>query len=446
MSWGDGTLSDRTNGYDGSRGDSDPPIGLLVAGQPGRAQALYAAFAGDARFQVLAMATSPEDLSAKLALEPEALVVDLLLFSGPEEAVRVLSLCTGATLLLAPAGADAAALDALRRLTCLPKVVQGDPNLAALTGQVYEAASARRQRSISSGRPRGGLPPDTLSRAGGATSGWRSIAVWGLQGGAGRTTLATALALEAANRGLPALLVGLGAPDPASLCLGLQPEPNLPAWRTNPTPEGLRACVQHYDRLDVLAGFPGPLDLRGYEPDSLDGGGSLPDLASAAAYAGYAVVVLDVSASELAPAALAAANSLVLVALPTLPGLLAAVEAARLLHETMAGRHRIAARAVHLVLNRARRASLAPDEFVKSGGRLCAHFPALAAVVPDDPQVEEALNGRRPAYAASESLRLAARTLGDLLYAAPAVSAAQRSADLGRPGRVYTLGPVRIRV
>ena len=168
----------------------------------------------------------------------------------------------------------------------------------------------------------------------------------------------------------------------------------------------------------------------------------MPHLASTAAHAGYAVVVFDVSAAELAPAALAAANTLVLVGLATLPGILSAVESVRLASETLGPRHRLPPQAIHLVLNRVRAATFSPEEVVQNGSRLLNPFPPLAAAIRDDPAIEEALNLRRPAYYHSDTLRQAARTVGDLLFA-PGPS---RQETPKEPGKVYTLGPLRVRM
>jgi Mrp family chromosome partitioning ATPase len=67
---------------------------------------------------------------------------------------------------------------------------------------------------------------------------------------------------------------------------------------------------------------------------------------------------------------------------------------------------------------------------------------ALEAAIRDDPAIEEALNLRRPAYYHSDTLRQAARTVGDLLFA-PGATRKEAPRD---PGKVYTLGPLRVRM
>lgn len=417
------------------------PLPVLIAAPAGKAQALYNAFSGDGRFHVQAMATSPQDVTVKLSMNPQALVLDGLLYDGPDEIIAALNSFPGCCIVLLPVGVDHTAVADIERLPCVAKVVQGETDFPALTGIVYEQVQ-QQQSSVG-----GGMNGMTaLSARPVATSGWRSIAVWNLQGGVGKSTVSAALALEAASRRLPTLLVGLGAPDPLPLSLGLHPEPNLQSWRNRPTLDGLKGAVQSYDSLDLLAGFPSPLELTAYLPDALEGEASLSRLAGTAAYAGYAVVVLDVSSPELAAAALAASNALVLVGLATLPGILATVEAVRLATETLSGRHSLPASAIHLVLNRVRAATFSPEEVVQNGSKLLKTFPPLAAVVRDDPTIEESLNLRRPAYYHSDTLRQAARSLGDLLFAAPAQSSVQRQGQVGQPSKVYSLGPIRVRV
>ena len=68
-------------------------------------------------------------------------------------------------------------------------------------------------------------------------------------------------------------------------------------------------------------------------------------------------------------------------------------------------------------------------------------FPPLAAVLDEDPAIEEALNRKRPAYLHSEPLRKTARSLGDLL-----LGQAAGVPPVEQRGKVFTLGPVRIRM
>ena len=108
----------------------------------------------------------------------------------------------------------------------------------------------------------------------------------------------------------------------------------------------------------------------------------------------------------------------------------------------MAGQHAIPPEAIYLVVNRARDTTLRPEEVVNWGKGERRDFPALAAYVADDAGIELAVNRREPAYYSSDTLRAAARTLGNLLFPA----ALEQPAGAAQPARVVKLGPVRVRI
>ncbi len=416
---------------------NDNPIRLLIIGQPGRAQALYTAFAADARFAVQAIATGGPDAKAKLTLDPEAVIAELAVFTSAPEVNDLFAAYRGLVWALLPASITPQQAAAVRQIPCVVAGLEGDPNLASLAGDINAAILAR--RPVSGGSA---AEPFNPLRANTTMIGWRAIAVWSPQGGVGKSTVALALALEATQRRLPTLLVGLGAPDGIPLILdGVAPDPNILNWRANATVEGLKAAVQVHKRTGqhILVGFRDPLAVSMLDKS---GPAGLTNLAYTVAQAGYGILVLDVSTQELAPAALSAANTLVMVGRADLPGIRSVLEGVHLVQDVMAGQHAIPDGAVHLVLNRVRDTTLRPDAVVAFGKRERREFPPLAAVVADDPNVEVAINRMEPAYYGSESLRRAAKTLGDLLF--PAALAAAPSA--GQPAKVVKIGPLRVRL
>ena len=374
-------------------------VSILVAAPPDKVAPLTKTFSADARFNLAAVATSAEDVRVKLAVRPEVVLAHADTATSLEEFSQVLGSFGGHLFTILPETALPSVIAAVQGLPSSREVISGEPNLPELAGQIYLTVSAG--RLISTNSPGFRLSQGPRS----AMVGWRCIAVWSLQGGVGKSTLSAALALEAAERRLSTLLVGLGAPDVIPLRLGFKgPDPNLLDWTANPTPEGLRLAVRQYDVLDVLAGFPDQVALDGYLPQAMESKEGLPTLASVAAHAGYAVVVLDVSSPELAPPAISAANTLLLVAQATPDGLLAVRESMRLVHEAMAGRHAIPLEGIHLVLNRVRDSQLGPEEVMRSLGHMITRTPPLAAVIPDDPRVDVARVQFRPAYMAPASL------------------------------------------
>lgn len=411
---------------------------------------IYARVANDLRFYVVATAGTWEEAQRLLAGgDPaEAALVDGNLCEGPGPLQRLLADYGGRAVVVAPPHAAPDRLAAIRSLPCVVDVVYPDTDLGQVLDRLYRALRAGSSGGPEDGRgwPRfhgpSASPGTRMVRGvdgGVATTGWRCIAVWSLEGGSGKTTLARALAQEATARGLTVLLVGLGAPDPLPLQMGRSPEPNLLTWRAHPTPEGLRAAIQAGDghHPDLLAGFLSPPDLGEYAPESMVGPTSLAELTAQAARAGYSVVVLDVSAQELAPPALAAANTLVLTATPTLQGALAGVEALRLARTEVG----LARDACHVVLNGCRAGGMSVEAFLRAARSVAPEFPQPVAAVGDDPAVLAALNGRGSPYLRSEGLRAGVRLLADLLFAPPV--AAGNGGSENRAGReVLRLGPV----
>ncbi len=422
------------------------PVQLIVAAPVAALGALHQAFAGDARFQVIATATTEDDLAAKLHLEPEALMLDATVFKDPETMAQVLAGFQGVVYTLLPDGVSIDAVEAVQSIPSVKQVVfYSQANFPLMAGQLYDAAIAIRKVAISS---QGGNPAFAMfQRSAVRMAGFRAISVWNPKGGVGKSTVAIALAMEAANRNLPTLLVGLGGPDPNPLILGLKSEPNFNNWRMNPTPEGLKASIQKLDILDVLAGFPDPVSLQSYAAETgVNEPASLVGFMHAATLAGYAVVVLDVSAQELAPMAIAASNTLILVSSPNMDGVLGTIEGVRVVNDVLAGQHSIGQGAMHLVVNRYRNATYTPKEVLQMGMGMRQDFPPLLAAIPDDPAIEEAINARRPAYQYSEPLRQAVQRMGDALFAPVPTSSGERQQATGKKKRVINLGIIKLRI
>ena len=105
-----------------------PPVRLLIVAQPGRSQAYYAAFVADARYAVQAVATSAADAKAKLALNPEAVMAEVVVFDGPTEFADIFGAYRGACFPILPAGLNQAEADAVRAVRSVQALVEGEPN------------------------------------------------------------------------------------------------------------------------------------------------------------------------------------------------------------------------------------------------------------------------------------------------------------------------------
>jgi len=406
MNWGDSTNHD------------SEVIVLLLAGPAQRITAWSQHFQMDSAFRVNTFATDPQDLQLKLATNnPDAVLIDARIFSGPDQLMTFLTRVQGAAYILLPPGVAEDKLAAVRALPAVKNIFIGDVNLLDLTTRMKADVSALRLQAPALNRPNW-----NNERQGNALGGLRVISVWNRVGGAGKTTLAAALALDAAQRGLRTLLVGLATPD-ASLptLLNLKTSPNLSTWLARPSYEdGLLPAVQKVGGLDVIVGLQDILrekDLlqKPEEPSSINA------LAIAATFGGYSVGIFDTPCAVVFPAAISASNTLVLVANPMVDHALATAEAYRVVFKKMSGQHRVGLGNVYVALNRHRSGLPGANEWHEAASAFArsvelATFPPVAAVIPDVPEVQMAANAGRSPLTASEKFAAPVHRLGDALF------------------------------
>ena len=417
-------------------------VTILLAGPMPRVNAWYTALAADARARVTSFATDPQDLTFKIASVPEALLLDACIYPGPREMVDLLTRYPGAAYVLLPLEANAEALANISRIPSVKGVYHGDVNLVELSGKLFGDVMAMRTSS-QPGMQGLWKPRDE----GSSPMGMRIIAVWNQSGGVGKTTIASNLAYEAARRGLPTLLIGLGAPDDLPLILGLKPEPNIASWRANPNQDGLKTALQKLEALDVLAGFPDVLSEAQAINTPQDAPDSVNMLVLTAAYAGYAVIVLDAPPTVLAASAISAANTLVLVARPSLEGVMRTVHAYRTVVERLAGQHRIAAHGVFVVLNRMTPNRMTSEEWHKAASSLLGQpFPPIVSQIADESVVGDLQDRKRIPLIASDSF---ARGLLPLANALFSTSGSVSSTKINKPqgkGRAIRLFGLKVKV
>lgn len=420
-------------------------VTLVLAGPKERTDVWYALLAQDPRFRVTTYAHSFDDLKAKLLNPPEALVLDGSLASGPQSlADFVANLQVPAVYLVIPPlpndETETALLDRLNALPHVKATYKLDVNLSVLVEQMHsDVRAARALRTQSTGDSWGAAP----ALQGNAPSATRIVSVWNQMGGVGKTTIATNLAYEAARRGYPTLLIGLGAPDDLPLILGLKMEPNLTHWQANPNVAGLKLAVQKVDALDVLGGFPDVLSEAHAMQLAPDAHNSIKKLVETAIYAGYAMIILDTPPTALAATAMTVSNTLVIVGRATLEGVWRTTEAYRTVSERLAGLHPI--HSIYCILNRMQSGEPGYDAATwhqMASTRLGRPFPPVLAQIADDPLVTAAQNGRVLPVNRSESFR---RSLGPLLdtLSAPAGRAVPAPAPAGKQ---LKFGPIKVRI
>ena len=386
----------------------------------------------DARFRLVAVANNNQDLQTKLAESPEVILLDVRILDGPQVLIETLTKMTAAVYVLLPAGLLESKEEKMRALpetikaiSSVKQVYVGDMNIADFLTRAYGDALALRKTIAA--------PVAWSGHTGrqAAVTGMRIVATWNLVGGVGRSTITTALAQAVARKSIRSLLVGLDAPDLIPLHLGLKPQPeNILKWFANPTEAGMRNGLQTLGDLDVLAGFPDVWSLSDNiaKIASDDSPNSIRSLVvNTAAYSGYAGIFLDAPVAGIAPRALAAANTWIMVARPTLADAWASVDAFRTITQRAAGQHRINPGNIFVVLNMRTQGMLSPNDWHRAADQVARNFgcqmgfPPVAAVIPFIPGIPLAQDAGRPTIDASDEFARPIHVLADMLFGGQAI-------------------------
>jgi len=427
---------------------TETPVSVLLVGEVGqRLLTWQQSVTMDARFRMAALANDPSDLQAKLSYSPEVVILDAMIFKGPQMLLQALTSITGAAYVILPAWAntsdDPEVKELPGKLKTLPSVKQifiGDAPIADLLQRAYGDALALRKTIAAP------MSWATRNQGMASVSGLRVIAVWNRVGGVGKTTIAAALALAVARRGLRSLLVGLDAPDVMPLHLSLKSEPNILGWFATPTDTGIRNSLQQVGNLDVLAGFPDILaEKAGLEAEEKN---AIASLVTTAAYGGYAAILLDAPPSSgLATPAVTSANTWVLVARPTLSDAWASVDALRTVTQRAAGQHRIAPGNIFVVLNMRAPGMLSPNEWHQAADSACRKvglqtgFPPVAAVIPFVPGVPLSQDAGRPVLDSDDEFARPIHGLADMLFGGSGPADHKK-----KDGKKFSLGGFSVKV
>ena len=430
---------------DTKKKNSDPAVEtdsivMILAGPPNRVNAWFTALQMDSRFRINTFSTDPQDLETKLGYNPEGILLDSSIFSGPEHLMNFLTKAQCAVYVIFQRDISEEYKKKIRELPSVKGIYLEDVNLAQVSGRIYADVMALRNQAPAFQTSTCAPMHERMS------GGLRVITVWSRSGGTGKSTVACALALESAQRDIKTLLVGLSVPDISiPTFLNLKTTPNLSGWLASPTFEdGIQHSIQKIGSLDVLVGLQdgvreNDLTLAPEEPASIN------QLVINATYGGYSVVILDTPVSGAYINAISASNTMVLVSQPMLDQAVICAEAYRMAFKRLRDLHRIGVGNAFVVLNRVRPGLLSSDEWHEAADAYTramgvGHFPPVADVIPETPEVALAANAGRSVLTTGEEFSAPIHRLGDLLYGSGGPGSFKKQEE-----RSFKLGPIRFR-
>jgi MinD-like ATPase involved in chromosome partitioning or flagellar assembly len=423
-------------------------VSVMLAGAGGEIvfKAMQPPLLQDERFAIRAMATCFEDLEHTIsAMRPEALILHAEIAPGPDPLVQILGkmqVWNGvAVVVIRPAWREF--MGVLEAVATVRGVYIEPVNWGEIAKAAYNAALTERAK-VASAAP---LQHAYLTRAGGAITGTRVIAFLSACSGAGRSTVAENLGYELAVRGgVKTLLASFDQPPAAVPHLRLRYQPSAQEYFDAPR-GGLGPCLQDREGLAVVVA---PEDSAAYlkagsqSEKDMNAAGSVYGLVMTTWSHNYAAVLLDLPGDEgawtLHP--LAAANTVVIVARPTLADMAAARHTLLLLLERLADRHRVPREAIHLVLNQvSEKSSMTAHAWHQDLAATVPWAPPIAAAIPFDPAVTTAQDRQVPPVTCVDAFSRGIRQLATTLF--PGVGGAMQKP---RPRTVFRLPGIRVRV
>lgn len=415
-------------------------IVAILAGPPERVNAWFSALQMDSRFRINTFSTDPQDLETKLGYNPEAILLDSSIFSGPGHLIKFLAKAQCAIYVILPRDVSDETKRKIRQLPCVKGIYMEDIHLNQVASRIYaEVIAMRSQAPAFQSTKRVARLEQHMA------GGLRVITVWSRSGGTGKSTIACALALEAAQRGIKTLLVGLSVPDISiPTYLNLKTTPNIFGWLANSTyEEGIKHSIQSIGNLDVLVGLQDGVTENDLIRPSEDPS-SINQLVINATYGGYSVVILDTPVSGAYINAISASNTMILVALPMLDQAVICAEAYRMAFKRLRDQHRIGVGNVYVVHNAYRPGLLSSDEWHEAADAFSramgvGAFPPIADVIPYVAEVPLAANSGRSPLTAGEEFAAPIHRLGDMLFGSSGDGHFKKKEDQGRK-----FGPFRL--
>lgn len=361
-------------------------------------------FLSDTRFSLATHATQWSVFEPNLMqMQPDLVVVQAEIAPGPDVLLPVLSRLQawcGVVIVILPIalkdleGVYKAASSVVRGVFIAPvswvEIAQAGYG-AVMTERARLNTTAPLQQALAASAPMGaGNYPAVVT-------GTKRIAVFSHAGGAGCSTIAENLAyVLGVQNSVKSLLLSFGLPPTAITHLKLKVEPTSQEYMDRPGKASLQSAIQTREGLDVLVSpDTSAAYLKADELSRRDARepGSIYSMLLDCENGRYAAIIMDIPSHEdtwtIHP--LVFANTILIVARPTLADCAAVRHTLNLLLYGLREENRKPKESIHLVLNQASdRSGMTPRVFQESLLGSVGWSPPIAAIIPFDPVVTQA--------------------------------------------------------
>lgn len=329
------------------------------------------AFSADTRFSIASETAHWAEFEKTLeTTKPNLLVVGANIAPNPDQLIKSLArlqIWNGvAIVLLQPIDANMKPI--LEKIGTIRGVYVMPVNFGEIAQEGYSAVITERTKGIAQNPLQSAMGMRTAT----TITGTRTIAFISASGGVGRSTIAENFGYQFARTGAKTLLMSFDLPSPALMHLKVRTTPNAGEFFASPK-EGFDSCIQKCGDLHVIVSPDNSVDYARYATN--EGENSVYGLVHSSWNKQYAAIVLDLPNGEGSwmTQSLIAANTVVIVARPTLTDLYSVAHLMNLLTEKMNRNVQIPKDSIYLVVNQfTPRATFSPDqmqdELIKNAG------------------------------------------------------------------------------
>lgn len=385
-------------------------VTVLLAG-PGHEAVYYQmqpTFLSDARFTVAAHATQWNMFEQNLLqMHPDLVVVQAEIAPDPRDLIQALSKLqawNGVAIVIVPT--------ALRDMVGIYQAAEGvvrgvyvaPVNWVEMAQNGYSAVSTERARLITAAPMHQSFSPSTgIGGYQAAVTGTKRIAVVSHAGGAGCSTIAEGLAYQLATKlDVRTLLLSLGLPAAVTSHLNQKIEPSLSEYMDRPGRSTLDTIKRTKDQFELLLAPSTSADylkMNTLSTQDIRNPASIYSMLLECEDGNRAAIVMDLPAFECAwmLQPLVFANTVLVVARPTLADCSAVRYTLDLLLRGLREENRKPRESIYLVLNQAsERNTTTPRGFQEDLADVLGWAPPIAAIIPYDPAVLQAQEVKAP--------------------------------------------------